>query len=474
MTLTLSFLINCKLRDAAKHTIGVVGVGFRIEHLQEMLKQYEKKFNVKAYLIDADETIQLSSDTSGYQKQKLTQNKRYENIQTQLMKEEDKGVSFWYDTQKYRGYLIRQPLPSIHWQLLIDRDTAQLEHSMRLQLSIGFVIIAIVIILVLGVITFIIRKYNNKLIYLTLESEMKHQSIFQQQTEQIYENIYEIDITHNRAASEATEKYFFTLGIPKKTPYDASLKIIAEKQIKEEFRTGYLSTFDPAHILQLYDEGITSTQYDFMINSYEDNNYYWMRITAKIFYWDDDQSIRMFVYRQNIDEEKRKELSMKQKMESDSLTALYNKAATRSYIQQELIKNHDVYHAFYILDIDNFKNINDVYGHAAGDDVIIAFANILKEQFTGDAIIGRIGGDEFVVLQQVSSEQEAQAKAAALVRTYHSAKRQNLCRYAISASIGVAVTIHELVNFDTLYRNADKALYEAKKNGKNQYRMYKN
>ena len=71
-----------------------------------------------------------------------------------------------------------------------------------------------------------------------------------------------------------------------------------------------------------------------------------------------------------------------------------------------------------------------------------------------------------------ASKQEAQAKAEALVNIYHSAKRQGLCHYAISTSIGVAVTIHNLDNFDSLYHNADKALYEAKENGKNQYRMY--
>ena len=54
------------------------------------------------------------------------------------------------------------------------------------------------------------------------------------------------------------------------------------------------------------------------------------------------------------------------------------------------MQNTDQYYAFYILDIDNFKDINDAYGHAVGDEVIVTFANILKNQFPKDAIIGRI------------------------------------------------------------------------------------
>ena len=127
---------------------------------------------------------------------------------------------------------------------------------------------------------------------------------------------------------------------------------------------------------------------------------------------------------------------------------------------------------FVILDVDKFKDVNDRYGHAAGDTVLHELAKTFFRHFRKDDIIGRIGGDEFVTLQAVASKQEAQAKAEALVNIYHNAKRQGLCHYTISASIGVAVTIHNLDNFDSLYHNADKALYEAKENGKNQYRMY--
>ena len=141
----------------------------------------------------------------------------------------------------------------------------------------------------------------------------KHNAIFQTETEKIYENIYEIDITHNRPASEATKQYFSSLGIPKNTPYDQALQFIAQKQVKEEFQAGYLFTFSPEHILQVYQDGKDTLSYDFMFTNDNGEHYYWIRITVRIFYWDEDKSVSMFVYRQNIDSSKRQEQEMVEK-----------------------------------------------------------------------------------------------------------------------------------------------------------------
>ena len=107
-----------------------------------------------------------------------------------------------------------------------------------------------------------------------------------------------------------------------------------------------------------------------MISNDGGQSYYWMRITARIFYWDEDKSVRMFVYRQNVDEEKKYAKQLMEKMELDSLTGLYNKAATQYHIQRALEEAPDRIYAFFIIDIDNFKQVNDNCGHAFGLSLI--------------------------------------------------------------------------------------------------------
>lgn len=194
-----------------------------------------------------------------------------------------------------------------------------------------------------------------------------------------------------------------------------------------------------------------------------------MRIIARIFYWDDDQSVCMFIYRQNIDEEKYRENQLMELMQRDSMTGLYNKISAQEHIQSRLINNNNMQYAFFILNIDNFKQVNDVCGHAVGDKVIEEFANILKNQFDSDDIIGHIGGDEFVVLAPSYSREYLEKKAKNLNQAlrYDYVDRSGRCR--ISASIGIAVFPGSGENFETLYRNADTARYNAKGKGKNTY-----
>ena len=290
--------INCKIKNRAGAVIGVVGVGFRVDYLQKIFKEYETKFDVKAFLIDDQGMIEISTDETGYRKM-------------DLFKQSDFSA---------------------------------------------------------------LRK-----------------EIFQAETGKLYENIYEIDITHNRAASEATEAYFESLGVPRNTPYDDALRIIAQKQIKAEYRQGYLAAFSPENILRVYQEGGNCLRYDFMISNNAGCSYYWMRITARIFYWEEDDSVRMFVYRQNIDSEKCHERRLVERMQKDSLTGLYNKAATQERVRKGLAQAPEACFAFFILDVDKFKAVNDTLGHVAGDAVLIEFARVLKNRFREEDVVGRIG-----------------------------------------------------------------------------------
>lgn len=468
----INIFINCKIYSPEGEIMGIVGVGFGVDSMQEILLDYEKTFQLRTYLVDQDGFIEISTDNTGYVKMDLFEECSFRQYKDAILANRKGTQSFWYSSGDEKGYLAASYVENLGWHLIIDNDTTALQLQLSRQFCIGIAVIIIVIGIVLYVTTNIIRKYNSQIITLTVEKEKAHRTVFQEETEKLYENIYEIDITHKRPASEATQDYFESLGVPREMTYDKAL-LIASQQIKEEYREGYIKTFSPDNVLKAYNEGLESLCYDFMITNDGGYTYYWMRITARIFYWEDDQSVRMLIYRQNIDSEKRHELLMTEKMQRDSLSGLYNKAAAQELARALLINNPDHFYAFFILDIDNFKTVNDTCGHAVGDQVIADFAKKIKKQFREEDIVGRIGGDEFAVFVPVPSKEWVQMKAKMLskVLCYEFSDGQKSC--FISASIGVAVSPEDGTNFEALYQNADTALYQTKENGKNGYTLYK-
>lgn len=468
----INIFINCKIYSPEGEIMGIVGVGFGVDSMQEILLDYEKTFQLRTYLVDQDGFIEISTDNTGYVKMDLFEECSFRQYKDAILANRKGTQSFWYSSGDEKGYLAASYVENLGWHLIINNDTTALQLQLSRQFCIGIAVIIIVIGIVLYVTTNIIRKYNSQIITLTVEKEKAHRTVFQEETEKLYENIYEIDITHKRPASEATQDYFESLGVPREMTYDKAL-LIASQQIKEEYREGYIKTFSPDNVLKAYNEGLESLCYDFMITNDGGYTYYWMRITARIFYWEDDQSVRMLIYRQNIDSEKRHELLMTEKMQRDSLSGLYNKAAAQELARALLINNPDHFYAFFILDIDNFKTVNDTCGHAVGDQVIADFAKKIKKQFREEDIVGRIGGDEFAVFVPVPSKEWAQMKAKMLskVLCYEFSDGQKSC--FISASIGVAVSPEDGTNFEALYQNADTALYQTKENGKNGYTLYK-
>ena len=106
---------------------------------------------------------------------------------------------------------------------------------MKHQMLQTVIVILAIIFGVLLIITLVIRNYNKQILSLVKAVERQHHTVFEQATNQLFEDIYELDITNNRPANESTERYFESLGAPAGTPYDKALKIIAEKQIHRLF-----------------------------------------------------------------------------------------------------------------------------------------------------------------------------------------------------------------------------------------------
>lgn len=177
----------------------------------------------------------------------------------------------------------------------------------------------------------------------------------------------------------------------------------------------------------------------------------------------------------NINSRKLKELELKIKAEKDSLTGMYNKGAAEQLIKQFLseITELDSLHALMIIDLDNFKEVNDILGHAKGDQVLTEAAIKIIKNFKGSDVVGRIGGDEFVVfMKDISTISDTDTLATRLCKELKKSIPSSYGEIIISASIGGSIFPYHGTSYQELFEKADKALYTAKANGKDGYRIF--
>ena len=174
----------------------------------------------------------------------------------------------------------------------------------------------------------------------------------------------------------------------------------------------------------------------------------------------------------------------KYQSQTDPLTGLYNKAAMRQMIEHYLLEppapGHC--HAFFMCDLDHFKAANDICGHSFGDTILIGFAESLRTIVRSRELIGRFGGDEFVVFLKNGTPNaipriaEAIGRAATLVdereRTANPEAQRHPERPLITVSLGVAVAEGTSERYDAVFHKADTALYHVKEHGRGAWRMY--
>lgn len=166
---------------------------------------------------------------------------------------------------------------------------------------------------------------------------------------------------------------------------------------------------------------------------------------------------------------------IQRKSQIDFLTGLYNREALIKEIDKALTVDvcERGLDAFFILDLDQFKQINDVFGHSMGDTVLKETAHILLGHIRKEDIVGRLGGDEFVLFLRNMDKVES------IVRKAREINEALCCNYKkgdetlhSSASIGVAIARDKTETFYSLYEKADKALYKVKEETRNGYQVF--
>ena len=171
----------------------------------------------------------------------------------------------------------------------------------------------------------------------------------------------------------------------------------------------------------------------------------------------------------DIDAEKCEEQQLVVAAKMDKMTMLFNRETTMESIRKILRNESEGSHALFMIDVDNFKNLNDTMGHQTGDEFLIALAATLRKNFRESDVVGRVGGDEFFAfMRNVSEISRIEAKAKELLIAI-----QSVCadypRINLSGSIGISLYPDNGSVLEDIYAKADDALYQAKRKGKNQY-----
>lgn len=310
-------------------------------------------------------------------------------------------------------------------------------------------------------------------------------------------NLVMSDITNLKIAEMKAmleeQKYLIISDISEELPYEYDIEediitfaekfnhifeghSIIQNPAKNMVKDGLVSNDTKEAIEELFYLAGAGTEYhstEFKLNT-KNGGYQWYFSTFSTIYDEDGHPLRVVGLLRNIHVQKVEQQKLLTKAETDLMTGLLNKATTESKIKSHLRElNGNNYNVLMLVDIDDFKNINDTFGHLKGDEVIIDIANALMDITSEYDLAGRLGGDEFCVFFSNLLDTQVACEKATLVadrlRALYPGDNDS-CK--VTLSIGIAST-NEQIPYNILLENADTALYQAKLNGKNCYYCYK-
>ena len=305
-------------------------------------------------------------------------------------------------------------------------------------------------------------------------TEEYDQELSYQRWIQIFENqkanaiaYYEYDITKDQL--EVMESTVIPeIPFAKRRSFTFVAQYAANNFVYAKDRKKYLTIFDRQYLLSCY------YQKKFVVTC-EHRRYdvkkhiYWAKAEIQLMEDPYTKHIKAFVLIQDIDKIKCRELEVQLELESDSLTGLLNRKTIAEKVDYILQEQEEELHALIMLDLDNFKQLNDKLGHMQGDEVLRDVAQILRGLMRSHDLCARIGGDEYILFLKDICNREALRKK---LQQLSDALSFNVDGITISASLGACLAPEHGDNFMTLYQKADEAMYARKRNGRHGFRIY--
>lgn len=256
--------------------------------------------------------------------------------------------------------------------------------------------------------------------------------------------------------------------------YEQLMREEGSRNTGEEERRKMMDALAYGRLLKQFTEGESTVSHEYRRIDPE-GRVIWVRATVNMVREPEQGDIIGFVYIRDIDRRKKRELTLAERAKRDEITGFYNKSTSEGMIRDMLGNciREKCRCALLLINLDNFKNVNDAFGQVYGDKTLSDLSKIIRSGFSLDTVLGRIGGDEFIVfMQNIISEDHVTECVKALCRNINMTYKAGEDTIHISGSVGISFADPAVTDYDTMYHQAQAALRETKSNGKNGYCVY--
>ncbi len=358
------------------------------------------------------------------------------------------------------------PLRNSEWYALVDIPKAKIHAYVSQVLDRDFYGMLISVVSLVGFLCIVILIWNHR----RSTWEQKREIELRERLMAKVVGFMVVDLDEQRILSRSGQG-FLQNDLSLKS-YSEYITNVVETCGHPEYQKPLFEFFSAENIREAAEKGFQDRTMEFLFCYMEDRKNMWLECESLVDLDKETGHLIVSHVLRDIDSRKRAELALRSEAERDMLTGLYNRSTGTKMIDRHLsTSSHKDQHAWILLDLDNFKTLNDTLGHQLGDQALKDVANILTSHVRKDDIVCRLGGDEFVVFMKNISSSLAREKLKTLLkklRLKYEADNQSVW---ISASAGV-VFASSGDNFEKLYHHADQALYQAKRDSKGTFREY--
>lgn len=289
----------------------------------------------------------------------------------------------------------------------------------------------------------------------------------------MFDVVLEADLTENRMlSSEGESDWVREMKVLEGSSFFCAIAKFAESYLCENDRKDFLEMYNSAKLEHDYMCGVDEFQHLVYARFYG-KKYCWTEFRSRVYHSRVTDSLRITTFIKDVDQEIKHRQTLQKRARTDVLTGLNNREAVFEEITRYLNnKEEQESYALLFVDLDNFKLINDNWGHQYGDKVLKQIADKMESQSGKNYILGRIGGDEFLVfLKGIANAQEVKAKTEYLLNVL-TVSPEDTCKLKVTCSVGITIGMNGKATIDELICQADEAMYKAKECGKNQLYFY--